>query len=130
MNKEQKIIGHLLFFGGLILSFICGIISFFTQNVKITSILYILIFLFGIITGYHNIKRKELNSYLLSLLVLIFVFNNFYILITYLIQGFGSINSLYNYVEPFSKLIYSFVIFISSAALIPSLKVIIKTLEE
>jgi hypothetical protein len=132
MQSEEKIIGNVLFGIGLILALISGLIVLIFKNPKVLMILYGLVFLFGLFTGYHNIKRRELSTYLLATLVLIVTLNQSYSLIEYIGQGLGlvSVDNLYSFLEPFSKIINSFIIFISSAAIIPALKATLKILED
>jgi hypothetical protein len=131
-SKERKLVGHILFGIGLILALVSGLVSILVKNSKVLMILYLLVSFFGLITGYHNIKRKELNTYLIASLVLIITLNNFYSLIEYVGRGLGlvSLDNLYSFLEPFSKIINSLIIFISSASLIPALKAVFRILED
>jgi len=132
IKSKKKKIGNIFFGFGLVLSLISGLIGILVKNNKILTILYLLISFLGLITGYFNIKRRELNTYLLSTLVLIVVLNNFYSLLEYIGRGLGliSLKEFYSLLEPFSKIINSLIIFISFAAIIPALKAAFKILED
>ena len=130
-SKEKKI-RSILFGFGLILSLVSGLIGILVKNNRVLMILYLLISFLGLITGYFNIKRRELNTYLLSTLVLIVTLNSFYSLLDYVGRGLGliSLKEFYFLLEPFSKVINSLITFISFAAIIPALKAAFKILED
>ena len=132
IKSKKKRIGSILFGFGLILSLISGLVGILIKNNKILMVLYLLISFLGLITGYLNIERKELNTYLLSILVLIVTLNSFYSLLEYIGRGLGliSLKEFYSLLEPFSKIINSLIIFISFAAIIPALKAAFKILED
>ncbi len=129
---KSKQIGHILFGTGLLLSLVSGLVGILTKNNKIFIILMIFVFIIGLITGYHNIKRREVNSYLLASLVLVVFLSNSFSLVTYLVSGLGIINykDFTSIVTPISKIINTLIVFISAAALIPALKIVLKILEE
>ena len=131
-KSKDRLIGHILFGVGLILALISGIVSILVKSSKVLMVLYLLVSIFGLITGYHNIKRRELNTYLIATLVLIVSLNNFYSLLEYVGRGLGlvSLDNLYSFLTPFSKIVNSITIFVSSAALIPALKAVIRILED
>ena len=132
IKSKKKKIGSILFGFGLALSLISGFVEILIKNNKALIILYLLISFLGLITGYLNIERKELNTYLLSILVLIVTLNSFYSLLEYIGRGLGliSLKEFYSLLEPFSKVINSLITFISFAAIIPALKAVFKILED